>query len=96
VLAHFGRTYGERLQQISSRLGQADSAVLAVDDHDLPFVMRSDVRLAMNAMIRPVTSRRNPLGRRNHRGVANDRDEIAVASRFHPDRAGAVLGILVG
>jgi hypothetical protein len=32
----------------------------------------------------------------NHRGMANDRDEIAVASCLHPDYAEAVLGVLVG
>jgi hypothetical protein len=32
----------------------------------------------------------------NQRGVANDRDEIAVTSRLHPDDAKAILGVLVG
>jgi hypothetical protein len=50
----------------------------------------------MSAVIRPVTRGRDPLTRGNHGGVANDRDEIAVASCLHPDDAETVLGVLVG
>ena len=52
--------------------------------------------LAVSAVIRPVTGGRDPLAGGNHGGVANDRDEIAVAARLHPDDAEAVLGVLVG
>ena len=52
--------------------------------------------LTMSAVIRPVTGGRDPLAGGNHRGMANDRDEIAVTTRLHPDDAEAVLGVLVG
>jgi hypothetical protein len=44
----------------------------------------------------PVTGSRNPLTGGNHGGVANDGDEIAVATRLDPNDAKAVVGILLG
>ena len=52
--------------------------------------------LTVSAVIRPVTGGRDPLTGGNHGGMANDRDEIAVTTRLHPDDAKAVLGVLVG
>jgi hypothetical protein len=52
--------------------------------------------LTVSAVIRPVAGSSDPLTGGNHRGMANDRDEIAVASRLHPDDAEAVFGVLVG
>ena len=52
--------------------------------------------LTMSAVIRPVTRGRDPLTGGNDGGMANDRDEIAVTTRLHPDNAKAVLGVLVG
>jgi hypothetical protein len=43
----------------------------------------------MRAVIRPITRGRDPLTGGNHRGMANDRDEIAVTSRLYPDDAKA-------
>jgi hypothetical protein len=52
--------------------------------------------LAVGAVVRPVANGRNPLTGRNHGGVANDRDEIAVTARLDPNDAKAIVGILVG
>jgi hypothetical protein len=52
--------------------------------------------LTMSAVVRPITGGRDPLAGRNRGGIADDRDEVAVASRLHPDDAKAVLGVLVG
>jgi hypothetical protein len=52
--------------------------------------------LTMSAVIRPVARGRDPLTGGNDSGMANDSDEIAVASRLHPDDAKAVLAVLVG
>jgi hypothetical protein len=52
--------------------------------------------LAMGAVVGPVTGGRNPLTGGNHGGVANDRNEIAVAARLDPNHAKPVVGILVG
>jgi hypothetical protein len=50
----------------------------------------------MSAVIRPIPRGRDPLACGNHGGVADDRDEIAVPTRLHPDDAEAVLAVLVG
>jgi hypothetical protein len=52
--------------------------------------------LAMGVVVGPVTGGRNPLTGGNHGGVANDRNEIAVAARLDPNHAKPVVGILVG
>jgi hypothetical protein len=51
--------------------------------------------LAMGAVVRPFTGGRNPLAGGDHGGVANDGDEIAVASRVDPNDTKTVVGILV-
>ena len=38
--------------------------------------------LAMGAVVDPFTGGRHPLARRDHRGVADDRDQVAVAARL--------------
>jgi hypothetical protein len=50
----------------------------------------------MSAIIRPVAGGCNPLTSGNYRSVADDRDEVAVTARLHPDHAESVLGVLVG
>jgi hypothetical protein len=52
--------------------------------------------LTMSAVVRPVAGGRDPLTGGNHRGVANDRDEIAVTTRLDPDDIKAILSVLVG
>jgi hypothetical protein len=52
--------------------------------------------LAMGAVVGPVAGGRNPLAGGDHGGMANDGDEIAVASRLDPNDAKSVVGILVG
>jgi hypothetical protein len=52
--------------------------------------------LTMGAIVHPATGTRIPLTSRNDRGMADDGDQLAVASRLDPDDAKAILGILVG
>jgi hypothetical protein len=49
----------------------------------------------MGAVIGPVADSRNPLAGRNHGGVANNSDEIAMPPRLDPNDAKAAVGILV-
>jgi hypothetical protein len=51
---------------------------------------------AMGAVVHPVAGTRNPLAGGNDRGMPDDGDQLAVASRLDPDDAEAVLGVLVG
>jgi hypothetical protein len=49
----------------------------------------------MSSVVRPIARSCDPLTGGNHRGMANDRDEIAVTAGLYPDHAEAVLGVLV-
>jgi hypothetical protein len=49
----------------------------------------------MDAIVHPVTRRSDAFAGRDDRGMPNDRDQIAVATRLDPDDAKAVLGVLI-
>lgn len=48
------------------------------------------------AVIQPDTGGRDPFPRGNHRGVTDDRDQIAVPSGFDAQDAESVLGVVEG
>ena len=52
--------------------------------------------LAMGAVVDPVARRGDPLAGGDRRGVADDRDQIAMAARLDPQNAEAVLGVVEG
>ena len=50
----------------------------------------------MGAVVDPFAGRGDPLARRDGRGVADDRHQIAVSARLGPENTEAVLGVLEG
>jgi hypothetical protein len=49
---------------------------------------------AVGAVVDPGSARLDELAGRDHRGMANDGDEIALAPRFDTQNAKAVLGVM--
>ena len=52
--------------------------------------------LAVGAVVDPVARRRDPLAGGDHRGVANDRHNVPMASRLGAQDAEAIFGIVIG
>ena len=50
--------------------------------------------LAVRAVVHPLAGRRNPFTSGDRGGVADDGDEIAVATRFDAQHTKAVLGVV--
>jgi hypothetical protein len=50
----------------------------------------------VGAVIDPVAARRNPLARRDRGSMANQGDQLAVASDLNPNDAKSILSVLVG
>ena len=48
----------------------------------------------MGAVVDPFARRRDPLAGGDHRGVADDGDQVAVAARLDAENAEAVLGVV--
>ena len=48
----------------------------------------------MGAVVNPAATRLHELAGRNHRGMGDNSDEIALAPRFNPQHAKPVLGIV--
>jgi len=51
---------------------------------------------AVRAVVNPGPARLNKLAGRDHRGVANDGDQITLAASFNSQHAEAVLGVVEG
>ena len=52
--------------------------------------------LAMGSVVDPFARRCDPLAGGDHRGVAGDGDQFAVAPRLHAQNAKAVFGVVEG
>ena len=50
----------------------------------------------MGSVVHPFARRGDPLAGGDHRGVADDGDQLAVAARLDPENAEAVFGIVEG
>ena len=50
----------------------------------------------VRAVIGPGPARLNELAGRDHRGMADEGDEIALTASFNPQHAEAVLGVMEG
>jgi hypothetical protein len=51
---------------------------------------------AVRPIVDPAAARLDELAGGNHRRMADEGDQITVASRFHPQHAEAVLGVVKG
>jgi len=52
--------------------------------------------LAVQPIVDPAAARLNEFAGRDHRGMAENRDQVALASGLDPQHAEAVLGIVKG
>jgi hypothetical protein len=50
----------------------------------------------VGAVVGPVAGGRHPLAGRNHRSVADRRDQVAMATRLKPQNAEAVVRVVEG
>jgi len=48
----------------------------------------------MGTVVDPFARRRDPFSRGDHRGVADNGDQVAVAARLDAENAEAVLGVV--